>query len=136
MSYNLFLDDFRDTRMAFISTRDKRYVNMNWIIVENYNQFISYIIKNGVPTLVSFDHDIGFEHYDLKGCTKFSSWGEYYVSTDREMTGYDCAVWLCEYCLKNNKKFPEYIIHSSNMVGSANIDGYIKNFLKYYPELK
>lgn len=136
MSYNLFLDDFRTPEMALLLVRDKRYTSFYWITVKNYEEFVAFIKNNGVPDLVSFDHDLGFEHYDLRGNTNYLSWDEYYVASDREMTGYDCAKWLCDYCLENQIKLPEYIVHSANTVGANNIRRYINNFLKHNPKLK
>jgi len=136
MSYNLFLDDFRSPQMAFRLIYDKRYNLQDWIVVKNFQEFINIVKEYGVPTLVSFDHDLGDEHYDLHGSTDFLTWEEYYVFNDRTMTGYDCAKWLCDYCLENNNKFPEYLIHSANTVGAKNIKIYIENFLKYNPDLK
>jgi len=135
MSYNLFLDDFRTPQMAFNLTHDKRFNLLDWVLVENYDQFIKSVKKYGVPDLVAFDHDLGFEHYDLSSYTDCLTWEEYYISSDREYTGYDCAKWLCDYCFDNNIKFPDYIVHSQNTVGATNIKKYIQNFLKYNPEL-
>ena len=33
-----------------------------WDVVRNYNEFTEYILKNGIPDLISFDHDLGEEH--------------------------------------------------------------------------
>jgi len=67
---------------------------------------------NGLPELVSFDHDIADFTYEY------------------EKTGYDCVKWLSNYCLDNNKKFPKYLIHTGNNVGSKNMLEYIRNFKK------
>lgn len=136
MGYNLFLDDIRQPCDAFTYITDYRYNKLNWSVVRNYEQFISIIKNQGVPDLVSFDHDLSYEHYDLYNKTDYLSYDEYYNSHDREMTGYDCAKWLCDYVYNNNLKFPEYMIHSYNKIGSINIDKYIKNFLKHNPNNK
>jgi hypothetical protein len=122
--------------MAFYIIRDKRYLTQQWSVVRNYDEFIKSVEKQGIPAIVSFDHDLGFEHYDLHGSTDFLTWEEYYISGDREMTGYDCAKWLCDYCLENKVLFPDYIVHSANTIGTANIKAYIANFLKHNPLLK
>lgn len=136
MSYNLFLDDVRLPCDAFNYMLDNRYNKLDWVVIRNYDQFVSKIVKDGIPQLVSFDHDLAYEHYDLHGMTNYLSYDEYYLSHDREMTGYDCAKWLCDYVYDNNLKFPEYMIHSFNRIGSININKYIKNFLNHNPHLK
>lgn len=131
MGYNLFLDDLRVPYNTFNYTKDSRYSNLKWIIVRSYKEFVRTVETLGLPDLVSFDHDLADEHYDTLNKTDFISLAEYYLSDDREMTGYDCAKWLCEYCLDNEEKFPEYLVHSWNAIGSENIRGYIKNFIKH-----
>ena len=42
----------------------------------------------------------------------------------------DCAKWLVEYCIDNNKKLPLYNIQSANSVGRENIDSLLKSFNK------
>jgi hypothetical protein len=45
-----------------------------------------------------------------------------------EKTGYDCAKWLVNQWL-NGKPVVRVVTHSANAVGSANIMGYINNYL-------
>jgi hypothetical protein len=130
MSYNLFLDDVRipfdknndGIEDAWYYTHNPAYIDLDWVIVRNYKQFISYIIKNGLPNLVSFDHDLADEHY--------KNWTHPTYDVYSEKTGYHCAKWLCEYCQNNNLKFPKYLIHSFNGIGSKNIYMYIENYKK------
>jgi hypothetical protein len=96
MSKKLYLDDIRNP------TTD------GWKIVRSYNDFVKWIETNGIPDLISFDHDLG--------------------ETD-EKTGYDCAKWLCEYCWDNGLPIPEYNVHSANPVGRDNILHLLKNFV-------
>jgi hypothetical protein len=131
MKYNLFLDDFRMPTDAFRYTLDTRYNILKWEIVRSFNEFTEIIEKKGLPQLISLDHDLADVHYDGY---PFDNGIDY--SSYTEKTGYDCAKWLCDYCLENNLSFPNYLIHSCNSVGSKNIDIYIKNFKKYNPEIK
>lgn len=108
MGYNLFLDDIRAPSDSFYYTKDKKYTELKWMIVKSHKEFINVIDENGLPDLISFDHDLS-----------------------EEKTGYDCAKWLYDYCLENNKQFPEYLIHSWNIVGTKNIKHYIENFKKH-----
>ena len=35
-----------------------------WEIVRNYDDFVKWIEENGLPDIVSFDHDLAEVHYD------------------------------------------------------------------------
>lgn len=121
--YNLFLDDVRLPLDAFQYTRKDMFINKYWIVVRNYDEFVSYIRKNGLPFLVSFDHDLAQEHYTPK-----EYWDDYDLLKEyqerqvyTEKTGYDCANWLMEYCDVMGKRLPKYFSHSQNPVGRDNI---------------
>lgn len=110
MSYKLFLDDIRIPQ------------DTTFVIVRNYCDFVEKVKKYGVPEEVSFDHDLADVHYAMQEKTDFITWAEYYNSQDREMTGYDCAKWLLEYCQENGLALPKKIsVHSMNSVGKQNI---------------
>ena len=86
-----------------------------WDVVRSYDEFIKWIDENGLPDKVSFDHDLGEEG------TK---------------TGYDCAKWMVNYCIKNHLPYlPEYNTHSANPVGKANIESYLLSAKKYLNKL-
>lgn len=106
MKLNLFLDDIRNPidALAFIGGRgiDPAIYDNEWIVVRNYLAFVSWITKNGLPELISFDHDLG---------------------ESDEPTGMDCAKWLVNYCLDNNCKLPRWAVHSANSAGYDNIKG-------------
>lgn len=126
MNYNLFLDDFRMPSDAFNYMPNPMYNNLAWMIVRNYDQFVDCITKNGVPEIISFDHDLSEIHYSHQN-TEIP-----YEEYD-EKTGYHCAQWLIYYCLDNNKKLPRIIlIHSMNIVGAKNIDSLFKTYLKIH----
>ena len=57
----LFLDDVRQVMDTFHYTKHPVYTEDNWDVVRNYNEFCNYIQDNGVPALISFDHDLGGE---------------------------------------------------------------------------
>lgn len=135
--YNLFLDDIRfpylfltlfdkntDGVSAYHYTNFEPFKNEKWIIARNYNEFVKIIETNGLPKLVSFDHDLGIEHYkNQNGIINYDKF--------EEKTGYDCAKWLCNYCQEHNLKFPDYYVHTMNPVGSINIKSYITNYKKH-----
>lgn len=130
---NLFLDDVRQPEMAFDYTNNPIYTNLQWDIVRNYDEFVSYIETNGLPNLISFDHDLADEHY-----TPAIHWNDYNKSKEyqesqqyKEKTGMECAKWLVDYCIDKKEKLPIFLCHSQNPVGADNIMGYLNNFLKY-----
>lgn len=120
MKYNLFLDDERIPQMVTWVNLP----NVNWEVVSCYEQFVHTIEKNGLPEIVSFDHDLADEHYveytaahDPKSLTR----GRINYDAFKEKTGYDCAKWLAQYCVDNNRPIPQYYIHTMNPIGGANI---------------
>lgn len=89
---NLYLDDLRSTPENF-----KR--------VYDYDEFVNFINKNGVPEFISFDHDLG-----------------------EGKTGFDCAKFLVEFCLDNGVSEINFQVHSQNPVGKENIEKLLDNF--------
>jgi hypothetical protein len=84
-----------------------------WDIVRNYDDFVKWIEENGLPEIISFDHDLADVSYDPQ--TQKESF-KYH-----ETTGYDAAKWLCEYCWTNGLPIPNWNVHSANPVGRDNI---------------
>lgn len=122
MNKKLFLDDYRIPLNTYSYTKNQIYL-MDWDLVTNYNEFINYIINNGVPDVISFDHDLGHEHYTDNPDIDYSQFNE--------KTGYDCAKWLIDYCLDNELEYPKQIyIHSMNPYGSLNIESLFKTVNK------
>jgi hypothetical protein len=127
----LFLDDVRYPENAknLVPTQHySLYLKDDWCIVRNYLEFKRWIKFNGIPDLISFDHDLADLHYEVD----FRDWGDY-SSNDLgvEETGLDCAKWLVNYCLDNGFDLPEYIVHSANPVGRKNIQSYLDNAKKH-----
>jgi len=95
----LFLDDIRNPE------------DDSWDIVRSYDEFVDYILKNGIPDVISFDHDLGRFDYE------------------EEKTGYDCAKFLAIYAMDNNHmNFINTRVHSQNPVGRKNIEKFMHNF--------
>lgn len=134
-SYRLFLDDIREPKdtASYMKREDYgRYFLFNWVVVRNYDEFKEYIIKNGIPRCISFDHDLALEHY-----TPEEYWGDYDKSKEyqeslcyTEKTGQDCAIWLCEHL--DGKRLPLWYIHSQNPVGANNIKSVLNSYKKTY----
>lgn len=112
---NIFLDDIRIPSMShnvskglgvYYSDKDK------WIIVRDYFDFIDLVDKHfDEIDLISFDHDLA--------CYKDGV----------EYTGKSAVDYLINYCLDNNKKFPDWYAHTDNTSGKRNIIGAILNYI-------
>ena len=124
----LFLDDIRnpkDCANGLVPTNlNKFYWENDWFIVRTHNEFVDWITKNGLPDFISFDHDLADVHYTM-------DFSKYITNQGTEKTGYDSAKWLGDYCMDKKVKLPNFIVHSQNPVGKANINGYLTNLLKY-----
>ncbi len=95
-SYKLYLDDERNPKTSG-----------PWVVVRNYDDFVSTIEKLGLPSYISFDNDLG----------------------EGQPEGYDCAKWLV-----NVKRFDlrnvEINVHSANPKAPDNIYKLINNWNK------
>lgn len=125
----LFLDDTRHNHDAFEMLGYTVYKEQ-WAIVRNYEDFTDWILENGLPEIISFDHDLADIHYTPK-----EYWDDYHKSKEyqeslvyEEKTGLDCAKWLIEYCMYNGFKLPKYLVHSANPIGRDNIFYILRNF--------
>jgi hypothetical protein len=129
----IYLDDIRTPKDG------------GWVVVRNYNEFVIKVTEIGLNNIdvISLDHDLGdtaMEEY-------FNNVSPNYTldyNNIKERTGLDCAKWLVNYFydtntewleltriinLVNGINFPLVYTHSANPIGSANIMGYINNFL-------
>ena len=101
----LYLDDVRDLP------------DESFDLARSYDEAVNYVKQHGIPTFISFDHDLG-------------------VDENEKLlpTGFDFAKWLVEMDMDNIYKFPEnfsFNVHSANPVGKANIEGYLNNYLNF-----
>lgn len=116
---SIYLDDIR-------TPNDER-----WIICRNYDEFVNKVDEIGLDNIetISLDHDLGetaIREY-FKNVTN-----NYILNYENihEKTGYDCAKWLVEKSIETKVNLPTILTHSANPIGSANIMGYINNYLK------
>ena len=123
MSYYLMLDDIRSMSDVRKYTKLPAVPNEHWVVVRSYNEFVDTINTLGLPTFVSFDHDIASSHYGhgLQG-------DDIPYDSYTEKTGYDAAKWLVDYCMKKGVKHPPYVVHSMNPVGKKNIISYVESY--------
>jgi hypothetical protein len=120
--YNLFLDDVRlPNHVTWVDLPP----NQHYSVVRNYQEFVDLITLRGIPKFVTYDHDLSDDHYGhgLRGDN---------IPYDQyaEKTGYDCAKWLVDYCMKKSVKHPPYQVHSMNPVGKQNIISYVESYNK------
>jgi hypothetical protein len=100
-----------------------------WVVVRNYEEFVDKVTEIGLENieLISLDHDLGDsamqEWYN-------NVYNNYELNYDNitEKTGYDCAKWLVEKWM-DGAPVVDVFTHSANAIGSANIMGYINNYL-------
>lgn len=115
----LYLDDIRTPKTE------------GWDIARSYDEFVNYIETNGIPDVISFDHDLSKEHtkyyFDNGGHENPPNPME---AKFVEKTGYDAAKWLCNYCWENGLPLPDCNVHSANPVGSDNIRFLLSNYEK------
>lgn len=112
MSYHLFLDDIRDP--SWVHWMKLPSPIEGWVVVRSHDEFVSVIQQRGLPSFISFDHDL-----DQEG------------QLEAELTGMDCAKWLVDFCLDNEMVVPEFAVHSQNPPGRANIQGLLESFQKH-----
>ena len=133
-SYKLFLDDIRNPKdcVHYMSNKEF-YWNNQFEVVRNYDEFVEKITKDGLPEIISFDHDLADEHYaPPERWVDYNEWEK--EKGFKEKTGMDCAKWLVDYCMDNDKDLPQYFIHSMNPVGGKNIWEYLENYRKFREE--
>lgn len=101
----MFLDDIRVPKNDYD------------VIVRSFEEAINFVEKNGIPTFISFDHDLGCD--EIGNILK---------------NGYDFAKWLVDMDIENIHKFPDnftFNIHSANPIGKNNIKSILNNYLLF-----
>ncbi len=97
--YTLFLDDIRDP------------TDNSYIICRSFEEAKNYVLDNGHPDHICFDHDLG-----------------------AGPSGLDFAKWFCEYVMDFEVDLSDFSfsVHSQNPIGVTNISSYMNNFLAQY----
>lgn len=101
----MFLDDIRVPKNDYD------------VIVRSFEEAINFVNQNGIPTFISFDHDLGCD--EIGNILK---------------SGYDFAKWLVDVDMENIHKFPDnftFDIHSANPIGKNNIKSILNNYLLF-----
>lgn len=119
--YYIFLDDIR-------VPEDVTWVKMpkhEWLVVRNYNDFVQTVFSKGIPSFVAYDHDLADQHYQPIAALNQQNID---YSKYREKTGYECAKFLVDECMRKQVKHPRFVVHSMNPVGRKNIVSYINSY--------
>ena len=106
--------------------------DIEWVWVTSFSEFTKYIVQNGLPDILAFDHDLGGNSYQLYH--KHKGYKNSRINYDEydEPTGYHCAKWLTEYCQDNKLRLTsEVYVHSMNPQGRDNIRSILNNFKKF-----
>jgi hypothetical protein len=92
----------------------------NWVTVRDYDEFTLMIRNAGIPSTVSFDHDLHFEHmrhyFDVVSKCGIVEYGNL-----KHKTGLHCAQYLIGACAESKVPLPRCYVHSANEVGRDNI---------------
>lgn len=115
----LFLDDERKPGdVTWVLIGGVGSWGATWEIVRSCEDAKAWVLANGFPDVISFDHDLGLKHYE----------GDY----SDEMTGYDFAKWLVEYDLDTHTMPAnfKFTVHSKNPTGSENIRCLLENYIR------
>lgn len=108
MSWRLFLDDCR-----FPPADGQAYV-----LARSMEEAVRLVEEKGMPSFISFDHDLEHEHYGGEG------W--------ENKSGFAFAKWLVECDMNGTHTFPEgfgFYVHSMNPVGAENIRYLLARYL-------
>lgn len=105
----MFIDDERFPHDV-TWMNNSMYFDGQWEICRNWADVQFTIAQKGMPSFISFDHDLGHD----------------------EPTGYFIAKKLVEMDLESVARFPrnfDFLVHSKNPVGAENIRKYLSNYL-------
>lgn len=114
----LYLDDVRTP------------IDKDWIVVRDYDEFVFQIKLHGLSNfeLISLDHDLG-EGAMVEYYTNVKTNFELDYNRIPEKTGMDCCRYLVSESMNTKIPLPQIYVHSANPIGSANMMGYINNYL-------
>lgn len=105
-------------------------VDNEWVVVRNYDEFVSTINLIGLENieLISLDHDLG-EGAMIEYYTNVKNNYMLNYNNINERTGMDCCRFMVSESMNRKIPLPQIYIHSANPIGSANMMGYINNYL-------
>ncbi len=105
MSYTMYLDDKANP------------TNNYDVIVRSYAEAVEWVLKNGIPSFISFDNDL-----------EDSKEGQ------NIYTGYDFAKWIVKMAFEEALHFPSnfsFDVHCGDAVARNNINAILNNYLHF-----
>lgn len=116
MKWNLFIDDERvPLDVTWGSWQEQAaYRDNEWFIARDWQDVLNLIKSFGMPSLISFDHDLG---------------------DNSEFNGYEISKKITDMILDAEYKLPNnfwFMVHSKNPVGAENIRTYMNNFINHH----
>ena len=124
----LWLDDLRNPYVDYDACgefKNNGKATIAW--VRSFEEFVSWIEINGLPLEISFDYDLGEDIAKMRVNRKMPK-KEARKNKKNEKTGLDCAIWLLNYCKKNNVELPKWDVHSANPDGKKKIMELLSSF--------
>ena len=114
----LYLDDVRTPNAE------------DWVIARNYDEFVAAIKLHSLGNfeVISLDHDLG-EGAMIEYYTNVKNNYILDYNNIEERTGMDCCRYLVSESMNEKIPLPQIYVHSANPIGSANMMGYINNYL-------
>ncbi|WP_312400166.1 cyclic-phosphate processing receiver domain-containing protein [Sphingobacterium sp.] len=113
----VFLDDIRiPSDLTYYISKEEidQYLLTDWTVIRSYQDFVAYISQNGIPSIISFDHDLGVN-----------------LDSTEAASGYDAVKYIADFILEQEHPvLPQVLCHSQNPVGKTNILSYWNNFIK------
>lgn len=95
--------------------------------VRSYDEFVKYIEGEGLPDLISYDHDLGANLLIKQEILDENGELQVYTTEIICKSGLDCAKWLVAHCDRYGLDIPAYVVHSMNPIGKANIISYLES---------
>ncbi|XZF14166.1 cyclic-phosphate processing receiver domain-containing protein [Chitinophagaceae bacterium MMS25-I14] len=108
MPYKLFLDDLRTIDMVYKNPEEQDFV-----IVRNVEDFKAIILRDGLPSFISFDNDLGLDDTG-------------HIAPD----GYAAAKWLV-YESGTDLRELKFYVHSANPVAAVQIQSLLDNYIRH-----
>jgi hypothetical protein len=93
--YKMFIDDVRTPPQG------------DWVVVRSSEEALAYIVNNGMPSFISFDHDLGGDDTSIVFLSRLVG-----------------QVW------DGLAVPPAYEVHSANPVGAANIRSFMDSWYR------
>lgn len=113
-SWNLFIDDERWPKDATWAEWYDAPNRDEWLVARSWGEVVNLIDTYGMPSFISFDHDLGDETATLNG--------------------YETAQQIVERDMDGKWEIPadfEFAVHSQNPIGKQNIQGILTNYLAH-----